>query len=238
MRPRLLQPLQPEVSNPPVVPPSLPTPQPVVTPTAPPSTKNTKVHFELKNAQPLEAFKTQSSVKAPSSDTLKKTVYPGIFESFDFSKHIRINAGSDFTVDVLPDYRYVVGYIELNVQKLYHQFEVGGHPYVSQPSLITYSTTVYCATELLFDISLRKTTSAAAAEFINNVTYADLLEFLCNCWVPPFLDEILYPIAPTFDAKGTKCLFIPTLAAYLIEHDYGRTLPLPKKLGRVRYPAF
>ena len=205
-------PSAPTAQNPPPATPQ-PKPDPPPAPQKAEVKRSSKFEFELKNPPSLESVSKRYNLVIPPSSTAPAPAASSFFQRFDVTRRLGVNRGLEHTIDVQPDFRFIINYICINVIELYATIDVAANPFVSPTSLVAYCLSCYVTVELLFDTTIRGITSAYAAEYGNNVLLSDLLEHLSLLNVPKFLVDLLLPIAPTFDARRTGCMFIPTSQA-------------------------
>jgi hypothetical protein len=146
------------------------------------------------------------------------------FGTMRMSENVEVDSGSDVTIDVQPDFRFLFGYIAYYVSALYPELNVKGHPYASSLSYVGYCLLLVFAHVLACDLSARRTASSHALVFRNDSYLKDYFNTLLQARIPSFLIPLIEQLAPLYDPRRNRVEFVPTLAGFSFGHDFGRTI--------------
>jgi len=98
---------------------------------------------------------------------------------------------------------------------------------ITPASLTAYCMSIIYGYALISDSeNIRTVKSSHADEFLDNPARRDLLIELERCHVPNFLKNILTGLTSTFDPRRPDILYVNTLAAFSLHHDYGKSFPI------------
>jgi len=147
------------------------------------------------------------------------------FGRMNLPTNIELDSGNYHTIDVQFDTRFILNYIMYHVSALTPELNFKGHPYFSPLSLIGYCLHLLYALMLACDVTFRPDKSYHAARFMTDQERKDMYDVLLNCHLPTFLSDLFMELAPVYDPRRNNLLFVPSLAGFSFEHDFGRTLP-------------
>jgi hypothetical protein len=148
------------------------------------------------------------------------------FGRMNLPTNIELDSGNYSTIDVQPDFRFILNYIMYHVTNLAPELNFKGHPYFSPLSYIGYCLQMVFWHLFACDATFRSEKSWHAARFITDAERNDLYSTALNAHIPTWLSDLLLEISPVYDPRRNNLQFVPTLAAHSFEHDFGRT-PLP-----------
>jgi len=190
------------------------------------TTPNRTTPFEIRNHAALASFAKRFAPTVNQTD--EAPVPPTEVDYYKFMnmpQNVELSDSEPYTIDVQNDFRFIFAYIAYHVTALYPEANVKGHPAISPPSLIAYSLCIVYAHILTCDLSSRRSCSDYAIVFRNDSHLKDYLSTLLNAHIPPFLMPLLSQLAPTTDPRRTLIEFVPSLAGFSLNHDFGRTVP-------------
>lgn len=147
------------------------------------------------------------------------------FEKLKLAEEISISKGNKFTIDVIPDSRYMTHYICSNVISFYPELNIKSSPYISPFTLAAYCTYLVYIQLYYNDTIIRDQPSFYAVEVKTNTKRKDLISKTSTFFVPPFMEEILSHISCYQDIQRPNLNYAPTLAASLFNYDFGRLIP-------------
>jgi hypothetical protein len=148
-----------------------------------------------------------------------------LFDRLNIEQKIQLDTGFDATIDVQPDFRFIILSLIFHVNKLYLLLEQKNRPLLTPPSLLGYCIFLVNGFFLICDKYGRHTPSQHAREFLNDSDGNELLQVLLRSYVPPFVIDILRGLAPTVLPRRPGIEVIPTFAGFSFEHDFGRFIP-------------
>ncbi|XP_031639808.1 uncharacterized protein LOC116351805 [Contarinia nasturtii] len=141
-------------------------------------------------------------------------------------KNTSRNNGPTAIIDVQPDYRNIILYINYHVTREYPEIIVKGYPALTPPSLTGYLLALVYAYALLNDDeNVRTMKSTYAHEFTTRRNLDRILTDLRRLPVPKFMMPLFTSLFAGFDERKPNILFVNSLACYDIEYD-GRTPPI------------
>nr|AGQ21570.1 coat protein [Botrytis cinerea partitivirus 1] len=182
--------------------------------------------IEIRTPSALAALaKKFSPVILQHDDTPVPPSNSDYFARMQMPTNIELDSGNYATIHAQFDTRYVHNYILNHITALYPDMNIKGHPYVTPASLAGYCLTIFYAHMLVCDATFAPEKSYPAARFLSDADRKDLYETLLRAYVPTFLSDLLLELAPVYDPRRNNHLTVPSLAAYLHLHDFGRTLP-------------
>ncbi|UBZ25877.1 coat protein [Fusarium mangiferae partitivirus 1] len=182
--------------------------------------------FELRTPAALAALSKRFAPVLIQED--ETPVPPGNADYFSrmmLPTNIELDSGNYATIDCQFDTRFIKNYIEYHVASLYPSLDVKGHPYVSPLTIAGYCLTLFYAHIFNCDATFRPNKSWYCERLLSDAPFTDLNNLFLNCAVPQFLADLLTQISPVYDARRSNFLFVPSLAGYSHEHDFGRTIP-------------
>jgi hypothetical protein len=142
-------------------------------------------------------------------------------------QNISLNDGPVLTIDVQPDYRYVLITIIYHVTRIYAVLDQRNNPLITPSSLTAYCLAIVYAFALISDSeNIRLTKSNHADQFADNPQRRDLLIELERAYVPSFLKNILTGLTPAYDPRRPNIAFINSLACFSLTHDFGKSFPI------------
>jgi len=148
-----------------------------------------------------------------------------LFDRLNIEQKIQLDTGFDATIDVQPDFRFIVLALIFHVNKLYLTLEQKNRPLLTPPSLLAYCLYLVYGFFLVCDKYGRHAPSPHAREFLNDTDGNQVLEVLLRSYIPSFLVDILRGLAPTVLPRRPGIEFVPTFAGFSFEHDFGRFIP-------------
>jgi hypothetical protein len=183
--------------------------------------------FEIKHFSGLDKIPT-SKVRAFKKDSTAST--PSVKYNLVEYMNSEINAKTadpiDFTIDVMPDFRFILLYLFYYCSAFYKTLDQRDFPMVTPPSLVAYCLLIVHAHFLVCDNFTRDSPSRHAEHFMNNEKRRSYLVSLLNLPVPKFVEDLLMILSPTTDPRRPQINFIPTYAGYSHHHDFGRFFPV------------
>jgi len=142
-------------------------------------------------------------------------------------QNMSLNDGPVTTIDVQPDYRYVLITIIYHVTRIYAVLDQRNNPLITPSSLTAYCLAIIYAFALISDSeNVRLAKSQHADQFTDNPQRRDLLIELERAYVPAFLKNILIGLTPAYDPRRPNIAFVNSFACFSLAHDYGRTFPI------------
>jgi hypothetical protein len=148
-----------------------------------------------------------------------------LFDRLNIEQKINLDTGFDATIDVQPDFRFIVLALIFHVNKLYLTLEQKNRPLLTPPSLLAYCLYLVNGFFLVCDKYGRHAPSPHAREFLNDTDGNQVLETLLRSYIPSFLVDILRGLAPTVLPRRPGIEFVPTFAGFSFAHDFGRFFP-------------
>lgn len=147
------------------------------------------------------------------------------FSCLNIASKIQVNSGSQFTIDVQPDFRFPLYYMIYNTIAQYPSLDVKSFPYVSPFSLIAYQQFLLTGHLLLMDIHHRPQSSAFANAYRHDNSLKDFVTLLTQCTVPTDLEPLITQLTSVRDPSRTDLVFVRNLASLSWNHDFGRLVP-------------
>lgn len=147
------------------------------------------------------------------------------FKRINVAKRCEVDHGSSHLIDIQPDYRFPVSYFIYTVLKSYPDLDTRAHPEVSVYSLIAYEIIMLSVHLLTLDLNIRNVPSIYANEFVNDGEMNRYMRNLHECHVNQATALLLENLPGVYDAQRLECLFVPSLASFMFNHDYGRIVP-------------
>jgi len=189
-----------------------------------PTTKS----FDIK---PVNAANTIASRYKRTGDQPPPAPEPSykddIIERINIEQNVQLNDGPTIIIDVQPDYRYPICALTYHVSRVYATLDQRNNPIVTPASLTAYCLSLLYGFALITDSeNVRTSKSEFANEYATEPIRRDLLTTLERAYVPPFMENILTGLMPTYDPRRPNVLFANTLAGFNLPHDYGRTFPI------------
>jgi len=148
-----------------------------------------------------------------------------LFDRLNIEQKIQLDTGFDATIDVQPDFRFIILALIFHVNKLYLTLEQKNRPLLTPPSLLAYCLYLVYGFFLVCDKYGRHSPSPHAREFLNDTDGNQVLETLLRSYIPSFLVDILRGLAPTVLPRRPGIEFVPTFAGFSFDHDFGRFIP-------------
>jgi hypothetical protein len=181
---------------------------------------------EIRTPPALAAIaKKFAPVVLQDDDTPVPPANADYFGRMQLPTNVELDSGNYHTIDVQPDFRFILNYIMYHVTALAPELNFKGHPYFSPLSYIGYCLQLVYAHLLACDSTFRATKSYHAARFNTDQERKDLYDLLLSARVPTFLSDLLLELSPVYDPRRNNLQFVPTLAGHSFEHDFGRTPP-------------
>jgi len=148
-----------------------------------------------------------------------------LFDRLNIEQRLQLDTGFDSTIDVQPDFRFIVLALTFHVNKIYLLLEQKQRPLLTPPSLLAYCLFIIHGFFLVCDKHGRHTPSNYAREFLNDTDGQQMLEQLLRSYIPSFVLDILRGLAPTVLPRRPGIEFVPTFAGFSFDHDFGRIFP-------------
>lgn len=177
---------------------------------------------------------TSTESNPPKENVIKTTIsgdsseesLSSYLKNYALSKNANETSILKDVIDVQPDTRHIFHAITWFMMKKFRTIpktDLTG--YSSIFNMIGYCMSLVYYHLLHCDLNYRVRTSIAAADIRSHGHLLDIANVLKDCYVPPFLSDILISLAPYKDPKREGLRFCPTLAGYVDKYDFGRTLP-------------
>jgi len=182
--------------------------------------------FEIVNSDKLNRLATRFAKPESALDSAPQPPAKNdLFDRINIEQKIQLDAGFDATIDVQPDFRFILLTLIFHVNKLYLLLEQKNRPLLTPPSLIAYCLFLVNGFFLVCDKYGRHTPSQHARFFLNDIDGQQMLETLLRCYVPPFILDLFRGLAPTVLPRRPGIEVIPSFAGFSFEHDFGRIFP-------------
>jgi hypothetical protein len=182
--------------------------------------------FEIKNSDKLQKFAEKFERPPPATDDAPQPkVKASIFDEMAIDENLDSDTGPTVTLDVVPDFRFILLTICFYVMRLYPTLEQKNRPLLTPSSLVSYCLFLTYGFMLTSDAYGRHTRSAFATRFLNEDDNKQLHEALLRAYIPPFMLEILHGLTPTVDPRRPGVEYIATFAGSLFTTDFGRIFP-------------
>lgn len=182
--------------------------------------------FEIVNSDKLNRLATKYAKPELAPDSAPQPPPKNdLFDRLNIEQKIHLDSGFDATIDVQPDFRFIVLSLIFHVNKLYLLLEQKNRPLLTPPSLLGYCLFLVNGFFLICDKYGRHTPSQYAREFLNDSDGNEMLQTLLRCYVPSFVVDILRGLAPTVFPRRPGIEVIPTFAGFSFKHDFGRFIP-------------
>jgi hypothetical protein len=137
-----------------------------------------------------------------------------------------ISDGLALTLDVIPDFRWILMAIIYYANVYYSTIDIKNRSKTSPATIVFYFMSVIYAHLLISDLYLRDSPSYWANDFMNDAARREFLEFLLAMPVPEILIKFIETLTATSDPRRPHIKVIPTLAGYSHHHDFGRFFPI------------
>lgn len=189
------------------------------------SSYNMHVTSAIKKIQ--ERFKTLditrvNQMTAPTPHF--SNTYP---EKVAVTDNIASNAGPDAIIDVQPDFRNIILYINHFVTRDYPLYDTKPHPALTPMSMTGYLLAIVYAHALISDdYNVRTKRSTYSTDFANTLGLDRILVLLKNMAVPPFMQTLLQSLSACSDERKANIRYAYSLACFDLKHDFGRSPPI------------
>lgn len=183
------------------------------------------VNTTIENTNAQETAEQQAETMAEKLLTQGLSKDNDYLTKTDLTHQSESQKGNIFTIDVQPDFRMMFIYIINYVITIYPNFDVKASPNVTPASLIAYLQIVYIIYLLLNDLYARNKPSIWASKWKGDAKKITLLRKFLECYVPPDIFNIIKKFAALTDARRPNLEFIPSLAGFNYNHDFGRIVP-------------
>lgn len=159
-------------------------------------------------------------------DTTKQLRISKLFEQMQLHQRITTDPGPHATIDVIPDFRYITYQLIDDCIRIYGELRDRDHPDLTPASILAMCLQHIYAYGTALDVYfVRETTSYYGKTFANEITCRQLLNGLTWNRIPPFIQDIIRGLVPTFDPRRKNLAYIYSFAAYSFKHDFGRIYP-------------
>lgn len=193
-----------------------------------------KPHAPTKKLSIKHTIKNLAQLSLPTLPTDTPVVQPSLpepkpvgtyFDALKIKSEITTNEGHMYTIDVQSDSRYLTAYLQQVSGQKYKDLTYNSDPYVSTPSYIGYNLCLFYAQQLILDTKCCHEASGHALPFLNEPRLSNFITTLMDCKVPTELAIELRNLAPVYDPLHSDLEYIPSLACFSLNHDFGRTIP-------------
>jgi hypothetical protein len=183
--------------------------------------------FELQRSEKLRKFAKKFERPAPPSKDSGSIPAPRntIFSDLDVENNVHQDSGPSAIIHVVPDFRYIFMTIAYHVLKLYPSVDQKKHRLITPSTMISYCLYIVYAFLLVSDFHGLPVASFNSKEFMTTTDRIEYMETLLNCFVPPFLLDILHGLADSRDPRRPDLQYFATLAASIFAYDFGRLIP-------------
>ena len=163
----------------------------------------------------------QYAVTDTANVPLYNSSYPTLL---NVDRNVDTFDGVTAIIDVQPDYRNILAYINYYINKDYTEYSFKENPCVTPPSIAGYCLYIVYAQALLNDIVTVRGRRSVYADEIYNTKFLDaVVTEIRRLYVPPFLVPILQALFKASDEKRSNLKYVYSLACFDIDHDFGRT---------------
>lgn len=130
-------------------------------------------------------------------------------------------------IDVQPDFRNIILYINYYVTKEYPDYIVKGTPFMSPPAFTAYCLAlVYGYALLNDDENVRTEQSAYVRDFSTTANLDTIKTMIRRLHVPTFMVPLLNGLAVSIDERKPDLKYVYSLASFDLEYDFGRAPPI------------
>lgn len=150
-----------------------------------------------------------------------------LFKAMKVDELYRTDVGSNATIDVQPDFRYITLQLVEHSVKIYEQIKQLCVPSVTPASILAYFLDSIYTYGAINDVwHVRECTSSYAVEFLNQ-SFAEqsLTNSMFNA-IPPIIRDIIKQLEYTFDPRRKNLAYIYSFAAFHFNTDCGRAYPI------------
>lgn len=185
-----------------------------------------EIEYEIKNHPILEELAkihNTATENPPVTDTKERNLF---FPKLNVPERIETDYGTEFTIDVQPDTRFMTHYFMFTAAKEYPDFNVKGYPFTSLVTIVAYTLTLVYCYYLICDLMLKAPRSKSAALFKNDPSLNQFLNLMKGLPVPEDVKTPLQHIAPVLDNQRQNLKFIPTFAGFSFTHNFGYSVPI------------
>jgi hypothetical protein len=184
------------------------------------------------------AFEIPSAVKAasikarfrPSTEQPKGASTPvqkdDLITRIGTDKKHDVSDGLTMTIDVLPDFRWILMSLMYYSNVFYSSIDVKNRSKTSPATITFYFLSILYAHLLVSDLFLRHSPSYFASSFMADYARREYLEFLLELPVPEILMKFIETLTVTSDPRRPHIQFCPSLAGFSAYHDFGRIFPV------------
>lgn len=189
----------------------------------------TSYHMHVSNAikRIQERFKTidPADLCGQTGPTpLFKNMYP---KRINIQDNLAADAGPDAILDIQPDFRNIILYINYFVTHHYPDFDTKSHPCLTPMSLTGYLLAIVYAAALHNDCeNVRGEKSDYAKEFCTTKGLDRIASLLKRMPVPPFMQSLLSSLYTANDERKENIKYVFTLACFDLKYDFSRTPPI------------
>jgi hypothetical protein len=176
-------------------------------------------------ASKAAALKSRT-VEVSFKDTEAPDTSGDILTTFESNAGIKSETANEWIINVFPDFTVIITYIMLIVRRFSLADDARIHPKVSTPTVAMYYVSILYGFFLASDCYLRPNPSAYARLWKESSWRHDFLDFLMTLPVPEDLAPILAQFSPSETERSKNIFWIPSAAAFQLQHYFGRFIPL------------
>lgn len=150
-----------------------------------------------------------------------------LFAQMRISTNLNTDPGPHATIDVLPDFRYILYQLIDHCTKIFDNIKSRNIPAITPATLLAASLQQIYAYGASLDVYfIRECASYHAVTFADEMQKKQYLNVLTWMKTPDFIRCILTGLTPTCDARRKNICFLYTFAAFSFNHDMGRVFPV------------
>lgn len=150
-----------------------------------------------------------------------------LFKEMRIEDRITTDVGPTATIDVIPDFRYIIYQLIDHSIKIFETMKSRNIPSLTPASILATCLQQIYAYGASADIFyIRDILSYQGQNFIDHSEKKQLVTLLTWMLTPPFVRDILFGLTPTCDPRRKNLCFIYSFAAFSFRHDVGRVYPV------------
>lgn len=173
-----------------------------------------------------EQQEIQTDTSANANPPVTVDLISDLFKQMKIDEQLRTDIGPSETIDVIPDFRYIVLQLIDHATKIYQQIAQFSVPDITPASLIAIMLDTLYTYGAVADVwNVRQYTSQYGKDAIDQRLIEQSLTLACYNAVPPFLHDILRGLQHTFDPRRKNLAYIYSFAAFDFPIDFGRCYP-------------
>lgn len=149
-----------------------------------------------------------------------------LFKRMHIQKKIITDPGPHATIDVIIDTRFTIYQLVDHCIKIFDEIKSRNLPAITPASLLAISLQqIYTYLAVIDTELIRETTSFYGQAFSIMPRNKQLLNLGTWMRTPPFIQDIIRGLVPTFDPRRKNLSYICSFAAFSFDNDFGRCLP-------------